>query len=265
MKKFKTRNLFLTALTILCAVVLGCAVSLSVGLFNKSKTAHAAGNEATITFGAPLYYGGYDYGAAISNNDMASSLPSYITYNQSGMKIETSFTNNGGSDFQRNSMIAVPIILNFTVAPYSVYTVSYHVTMSNTGPYGREHGLIDGWKTGTTGGFNYSGAQFAAGRPSTNIDGQSWTSLFGNYPESYSFTVYNDAAVDKECTYNTFYFVHRGDHVNTYTFSYEFDTVEVDIEKILPPVASGSVSEVYDNSVKTFAFNYSTSDRKSVV
>ena len=83
--------------------------------------------------------------------------------------------------------------------------------------------------------------------------------MFGNYPESYSFTVYNDAAVDKECTYNTFYFVHRGDHVNTYTFSYEFDTVEVDIEKILPPVASGSVSEVYDNSVKTFAFNYSTS------
>ena len=259
MKKFKTKNLFLTALAILCAVVLGCAVSLSVGLFNKSKTAHAAGNQATITFGAPLYYGGYDYSAAISNADMVSSLPSYITYNQSGMKIETSFTNNGASDYQRNSMIAVPVILNFTVAPYSIYTVSYHATMSNTGPYGREHGLIDGWKTGTTGGFNYSGVEFAAGRASTNIDGQTWASFFGNYPESYSFTVYNDAAVDKVCNYNTFYFAHRGDPTYSYSFSYEFDTLEVDIATIAPPVANGSVSEVYDDSVKTFSFNYPTS------
>ena len=256
MKKFKTKNLFLTALAILCAVVLGCAVSLSVGLFNKSKTAHAAGNQATITFGAPLYYGGYDYSAAISNADMVNSLPSYISYNQSGLKVETTITSNGAADFQRNSAIAVPVILNFTVAPYSISTVSYHATMSNSGRYGREHGLIGGWKTGTTGGFNYSGANFASGVPSTNIDGQWSASFFGSNPESNSFTVYNDTGVEKVCHYNSFYFAHRGDHVNTYSFSYEFDSIEVDIAKIESPVANGSVSEVYDETTKTFSFDY---------
>ena len=55
MKKFKTKNLFLTALAILCAVVLGCAVSLSVGLFNKSKTAQAAVDVPEVNIGTEKY------------------------------------------------------------------------------------------------------------------------------------------------------------------------------------------------------------------
>ncbi len=269
MKKFKTKNLFLTALAILCAVVLGCAVSLSVGLFNKSKTAHAAVDVPEVNFGTEKYYYGPQItsfvGQGYSYNSLTlgawqSTAPSQISYTSSTNSASISMSVASGT-----SLLIVPLILSVDVPAYSIYTVEMTYQFTQVGRNGRAHGIPDTWSDDPTYDFNFDMYPISQRYFQPGVSGQchgnpnSITANHGSHLTNNGFTFYNDTNTAKEMKAYSYYFYWVCDGQTstfTYTGSINFTNFDVTVEKIGEPTTTYTTPLTYDGTTKTFDFTY---------
>ncbi len=269
MKKFKTKNLFLTALAILCAVVLGCAVSLSVGLFNKSKTAHAAVDVPEVNFGTEKYYFGPQIsnfvGQGYSYNSLTlgawqSTAPSQISYTSSTNSASISMSVASGT-----SLLIVPLILSVDVPAYSIYTVEMTYQFTQVGRNGRAHGIPDTWSDDPTYDFNFDMYPISQKYFQPGVSGQCHgnpnpiTANHGSHLTNNGFTFYNDTNTAKEMKAYSYYFYWVCDGQTstfTYTGSIDFTNFDVTVEKIGEPTTTYTTPFTYDGTTKTFDFTY---------
>ena len=76
MKKFKTKNLLIAALAVICAVMLSFSVAFFGGVFNKAKKANAYVSSQTL-LGSIYDYAKGEFSQQTLNNIATAANPAY--------------------------------------------------------------------------------------------------------------------------------------------------------------------------------------------
>ncbi|MDE6105116.1 MAG: hypothetical protein K2G38_05520 [Clostridia bacterium] len=263
MKLKNKRNLLTVMLSVLCAALI--AVGISFMLPKNEKTAQAATATSsqttltpTLTFGTTKYYTDVAYGSC-SYSSMSTTQPSYVTVTKGTDSIAITLTCSG-SDYKENTVVAIPVILSITVPAYTVYTVEYTTSYSNSGQYGREHGLIDGWQSGNSGDYTHNCSYIQNSQPSPDLSGQFWLNSTGAHPSGYGVVFYNNTSSSTTMEANTFYHAyvaHGAQNGRVYTFNATFSNLKVNAINIDDPTTTDDTTpETYDGTAKTFNFSY---------